>query len=177
MVRRQADPLDGALAGDVSGIEPCYPTVSVVRTDVRREQRTKAETVLALRCCSVTDSPDCGSPISYLVLGPGTPIYASGNERIGTVEQVLYVETEDVFDGIVIRSDGDLRFVDADQVDQIYERCVITSLTAEEARRLPPPAGGPPVFQVDPAEATGRSFGDRVRRLFGKGGGWKKRPG
>lgn len=124
----------------------------------------------------VANSLDCGSPISYLVLGPGTPVYASGHERIGTVERVLYVETEDVFDGIVIQSDGDLRFVDADQVDQIYERCVITRLTAEKARHLPPPTGGPPVFQVDPAEATGRSFGARFRRLFGKGG-WKKRPG
>jgi hypothetical protein len=121
-------------------------------------------------------STECGAPISVLVLRQGTAVYAAGRERIGVVERVLYVETEDVFDGIVIQSDGVLRFVDADQVDQIYERCVITSLTAEEARQLPPPAGGPPVFQVDPAEATGRSFGDRLRRLFGKGG-WKKRPG
>jgi hypothetical protein len=118
---------------------------------------------------------DCGSPISYLVLGQGTVVCAAGRERIGTVKQVLYVEAEDVFDGIVIQTDDGLRFVDAGQVDQIYERCVITTLTPAEARQLPLPEAGPSVFQVDPAEATGRSFRDRLRRLFGKGG-WEKRP-
>ena len=120
-------------------------------------------------------SLDCGSPISYLALGQGTAVYAAGRERIGAIEKVLYVEAEDVFDGIVIQTDDGLRYVDADQVDRIYERCVITTLTAEQARQLPLPTGGPPVFQVDAAEETGRSFRDRLRRLFGKGG-WKKRP-
>ena len=121
-------------------------------------------------------TPDCGSPVSYLALGQGTAVYAAEWERIGTVESVRYVESEDVFDGIVVQTQDGLRFVDADQVDRIYERCVITTLTPEEARQLPVPTGGPPVFRVDPAEETGRSFRDRLRRLFGKGGGWKKSP-
>ncbi len=121
------------------------------------------------------DQPsDCGSPVSYLALGAGTPVYATGWEQIGTVESVRYVEAQDVFDGIVVQTQDGLRFVDADQVDRIYERCVITTLTPEQARQLPVPAGGPPVFGVDPAEATGPSLRDRLRRLFGKGG-WKKR--
>jgi len=119
------------------------------------------------------DSLDCGSPIAYLALAPGTAVYASGRERIGSVEKVLYVETEDVFDGIVIRKGDDLRFLDADQIEGIYERCVITALTADQAGQLPPPKGGPPVYRVDPAEATGPSLGARFRRLFGKGG-WKQ---
>ena len=122
------------------------------------------------------DSSDLGSPISYFVLKQGTAVCAVGREQIGTVAQVLYVEQEDVFDGIVIQTDHGLRFVDADQVDGIYERCVVTNLTVEQTGELPPPESGPPVYQVDTAEATGRSFGDRLRRLFGKGG-WKKRPG
>ena len=121
------------------------------------------------------DSLDCGSPIAYLALAPGTAVYTAGNERIGSVEKVLYVEAEDVFDGIVIRAGTALRFLDADQVDSIYERCVITTLTAEQAGQLPDPKEGPPVYRVDPAEATGPSLGARFRRLFGKGG-WKKRP-
>jgi hypothetical protein len=121
------------------------------------------------------DSPDCGSPIAYLALEPGTAVYAAGRERIGSVERVLYVEAEDVFDGIVIRTSSDLRFLDSDQVEGIYERCVITTLTADQARLLPPPKEGPGVYRVDPAEATGPSLGARLRRLFGKGG-WKKRP-
>jgi hypothetical protein len=118
---------------------------------------------------------DCGPPISYLVLEKGTPVYASGGERIGTVERVLYVEQEDVFDGVAILTDTGARFVDADCVDRIYERCVRTTLSVEQAATLPPPEGGPPVFKVDPAEATGPSLRDRFKRLFGKGG-WKGRP-
>jgi hypothetical protein len=120
---------------------------------------------------------DCGSPIAYLALAPGTAVYAAGRERIGSVEKVLYVETEDVFDGIVIRKGDDLRFLDSDQVEGIYERCVITTLTADQAEQLPTPKEGPPVYRVDPAEATGRSLWDRIRRLFGRGGGWERRAG
>jgi hypothetical protein len=47
---------------------------------------------------------DCGSPIAYLVLRSGTAVYASGNEQIGTVDRVLFVQEEDVFDGIVIHT-------------------------------------------------------------------------
>ena len=122
------------------------------------------------------DGPDLGSPISYLVLRQGTPVYAAGREQVGSVEKTLYVEQEDVFDGIVIRAGDGLRFVDADQVEGIYERGVVTNLTAEQAGRLPAPEGGAPVYEVDVAEATGKSIGDRLRRLFGKGGGWTKRP-
>jgi hypothetical protein len=122
------------------------------------------------------ESLERGSPISYYALTPGTAVLATGGEGIGTVEKVLYVEAEDVFDGVVIRAGTDLRFVDADQVESIYERCVITTLTADQAGQLPPPKDGPPVYRVDPAEVTGKSLGARLRRLFGKGG-WKKRPG
>jgi hypothetical protein len=122
------------------------------------------------------DSLDRGSPISYYALTPGTAVLATGGEGIGAVEKVLYVEAEDVFDGIVIRTGTDLRFLDADQVDRIYERCVITTLTADQAGQLPPPKDGPAVYRVDPAEATGPSLGARLRRRVGKGG-WKQRPG
>ena len=120
------------------------------------------------------DSRDYGAPIAYLVLEQGTAVVASDHSPIGAVEHVLYVEAEDVFDGIVIRKGDDLRFLDADQVEGIYERCVITTLTAKQAGQLPDPKEGPPVYRVDPAEATGPSLGARFRRLFGKGG-WKKR--
>ena len=121
------------------------------------------------------DRPDLGSPISYLVLRQGTPVLAAGRRQVGTVEKALYVEQEDVFDGIVIRTDQGARFLDADQVEGIYERGVVTNLTAEQAGALPAPEGAAAVYRVDPAEATGRSLRDRVRRLFGRGG-WQRRP-
>lgn len=111
---------------------------------------------------------DCGSPIAYLVLQPGTPVYTAARERIGTVERVLFVQAEDVFDGIVVQTDQGLRFVDAPEVDRIFERCVITSLSLEQARALPLPEQGPAVYGVDPSQGTGRSLGDHFRRWFGK---------
>jgi hypothetical protein len=120
------------------------------------------------------ESPDCGSPIAYLVLQPGTAVYASGRKQIGTVEHVRFVEEEDVFEGIVIRTGAGLRFVDSDRVERIYERCVLTTLTPEEAEALPAPESGPAVYHADPADGRGTSLGDRFRRLFGKAR-WSKR--
>ena len=117
---------------------------------------------------------DCGSPIAYLVLQPGTAVYTSGRERIGTVEQVLFVQEEDVFDGIVVQTGDGPRFVDASQVDGIFERCVITSLSLEQANALPPPEHAPPVYGVDPAQGTGTSLRARFGRWFGKAR-WSRR--
>jgi hypothetical protein len=120
------------------------------------------------------ETMDCGSPIAYLVLQQGTAVYTSEQERIGTVETVRFVEEEDVFEGIVIRTVAGLRFVDSDLVDRIYERCVLTTLTPEEAEALPAPEAGPAVYHADPADGLGTSLGDRFRRLFGKAR-WSKR--
>jgi hypothetical protein len=117
---------------------------------------------------------DCGSPIAYLVLEPGTAVYTSGRERIGTVEQVLFVQEEDVFDGIVVQTGDGARFVDASDVDGIFERCVITSLSLEQAKALPPPEIAPPVYGVDPAQGTGTSLRARFGRWFGKAR-WSRR--
>ena len=121
------------------------------------------------------ENPDWGSPIAYLVLAKGTPVYAAGETYVGTVGHVLFVPEKDIFDGIVVQTDGGERFVDADRVDQIYERRVITTLTADDVRALPPPKDAPPVYGVDPSEDTGRSLGARFRRLF-KRGTWSERP-
>jgi len=123
----------------------------------------------------VTDgTTDCGSPISYLVLTAGTPVYTSAREQLGTVEAVLFVETEDVFEGIVVKTGDGRRLVDSAQIAEIYERCVVTNLSAEQAKALPEPAPGPPVFQADAVAGSGPSLRDRFLRLFGRGG-WKER--
>src|SRR6266851_8144427 len=119
------------------------------------------------------EMPDCGSPIAYLVLASGTAVYASDRSLIGKVEHVLFVPEEDVFDGIVIETRDGPRFVDASDIDRIYERCVITTLTAEQARALTPHQPGPPVYHDDPALGAGSSLRDRYLKLFRKGG-WTK---
>jgi hypothetical protein len=120
------------------------------------------------------ENPDWGSPIAYLVLQPGTAVVAKDGAQIGTVEHVLYVAEEDVFDGIVVRTPDGLRFVEASDVDRIYERRVITSLSPEDAKALPAPEGAPAVYGVDPADGIGPSLHDHYRRLF-KRGTWQQR--
>ena len=62
---------------------------------------------------------------------------------------MLEVPELDVFDGIVIATDAGLRFIDADQVQQITRSRIQTSLDDAQAAQLSPP-GGPeqlPAFQ------------------------------
>ncbi len=117
---------------------------------------------------------DYGSPIAYLVLEQGTPVHSADDAQIGTVEHVLFVPEEDVFDGIVIQTADGPRFVDADQVGKIYERCVLTTLSAEDAAKLPAPEGAPPVYETDPSDGAGPSLHDHYRRWFKKGK-WSER--
>lgn len=118
------------------------------------------------------ESRDYGAPIAYLVLAQGTAVVASDHSPIGAVEHVLYVEAEDVFDGIVVQTPDGLRFVDRDDVDRIFERAVVTALTPDQARALPPPDSSAPAYGVDPGDGIGPSLHDHYRRLFGKGR-WK----
>jgi hypothetical protein len=119
----------------------------------------------------MADEPtDCGDPIAYEVLEQGTAVYASDRTRIGAVKHVLFVPEEDVFDGIVIDTDDGERFVARDDVDRIHERCVLTTLTREQAKALPEGEHGAPVYKDDPALGAGRSLRDHYLRIFRKGG-------
>jgi hypothetical protein len=83
---------------------------------------------------------DLGTPGSYMSLGRDTPVLSSDGEELGRVEEVRADAAADVFDGLVIATGalgGDRRFVEAAQVDEIYERGVVLTLDAGEARDLP----------------------------------------
>jgi hypothetical protein len=110
--------------------------------------------------------------ISYQVLRKGVPVRASGGEEVGTVEHVLQVPELDVFDGIVLKTPGGLRFADADQVADITDRYVLLNLAAEEAGRLGRPQASA-VYHADPSEDAGRSLHDWFGRMFGRGH-WKR---
>jgi hypothetical protein len=79
---------------------------------------------------------DYGSPISYMVLDAGTPVVCNQGYLVGHVRQVLAVAEKDIFDGILIDADGP-RFVDAYQVDYIYERAVVLAMAHTEVAQLP----------------------------------------
>jgi hypothetical protein len=110
--------------------------------------------------------------ISYQALPKGVPVQASGGEEIGTVEHVLQVPELDVFDGVVLKTTGGLRFADASQVADITDRYVVLNLPADEAERLGRPQA-PSVYHADPSEHAGSSLHDRFGRMFGRSH-WKR---
>jgi hypothetical protein len=110
--------------------------------------------------------------ISYQALRMGVLVRASGGEEIGTVEHVLEVPELDVFDGIVVKTPGGLRFADADQVADITDRYVVLNLPVEDTERLGRPQG-PAVYHADPSEHASGSLHDWFGRTFGRGH-WKR---
>jgi hypothetical protein len=107
---------------------------------------------------------DEGTPIAYTGLPAGVPVVSSSGQEFGTVEHVLQIPEEDLFDGIVVATAGGLRFVDRDQIDNITTARVTCLLSDEEAAALPAPQGAMPTFEVE----QGTSLHDRFGRLFGR---------
>jgi uncharacterized protein YrrD len=94
---------------------------------------------------------DLGSPSSYLELGKGAECYSCDGEKVGEVEHVLAAPQEDIFDGIVLDTSvlpGGHRFVDAEQVEEIFERGVLLKIDRQEADALPEPTANPAVMEV-----------------------------
>jgi hypothetical protein len=85
---------------------------------------------------------DDGHQIGYQALPRGVPVVSSDGIQLGTVHRVLDNAREHIFDGIVIRTDRGLRFVDAPEVARIAERRVSLTVDAAEAARLPEWRGG-----------------------------------
>ena len=50
---------------------------------------------------------------------------------------------------------GGHRFVDAPEVEEIYERGVVLKIDAAEAAKLPEPRANPGALEVDPADLVG----------------------
>jgi hypothetical protein len=115
----------------------------------------------------VTD--DRGAPIAYTVLAEGTAVHSADGHQLGTVKRVLADEGTDVFDGIVVDTDDGRRFVDAPEVDALYERLVVLTITAEQARQLSEPSAGPAVIDVsadDVAGERGHPVRDAARKTW-----------
>lgn len=103
-----------------------------------------------------------GAPISYMVLAEDTPVYSSDGQELGTVKRVLADTGADIFDGLIVdTSDGD-RFVDAPNVDSLYERAVVLALSADDARHMPEPTASPAVMEPTADDIAGDTAGDTV---------------
>jgi uncharacterized protein YrrD len=98
---------------------------------------------------------DLGAPSSYLDLASGVPVYSSDGENLGKVEHVLADAEDDIFDGIVLDTSalpGGRRFVDAPEVDRIFERGVVLKIDAASAESLPEPTANPASLEVNPGD-------------------------
>jgi hypothetical protein len=101
--------------------------------------------------------PDLGEPSSYLNLGKGAEVYCRDGEKVGDVEHALAAEDADIFDGLVLDTSvlpGGHRFVDAAQVEEIFERGVVLKLDRQEAERLPEPSASPATLEVTPDDIS-----------------------
>jgi hypothetical protein len=120
---------------------------------------------------------DLGSKVSYLVAKRGIPVYSSDEVNLGTVVEVLDAPEADIFDGVVFdttpKRPGGHKFVDAPEVEGIYERGVILTIDAAAAAQLAAPGKNPGSITVSPDDVAGEpapSFWSRAwDRLSGKG--------
>lgn len=112
------------------------------------------------------------TPISYLALTKDTPVLGARGDKIGKVERVLDDQSLDLFDGITVRTNEGLRFVDRDAITEITDQYVRT--TADSASDLPRP-DAPPVFHPNDEAFEKESIVERVKDLFGdEKPGWKR---
>jgi PRC-barrel domain len=113
---------------------------------------------------------DLGQPVAYLAFDAGTDVVSSDGEVVGKVEHVLAAEEEDIFDGLVIDTrfgPGGHRFVDAEQVDELYERGAVLTITAEEVDGLPEPTESPGALESHGAEDSPPSpLEQKLRRAW-----------
>src|ERR1700710_604346 len=95
---------------------------------------------------------DLGFKVSYLAAKKGIPVYTSDEVKIGTVVEVLDAPEADLFDGIIFDTTknrpGGHKFVDAPEVEGIYERGVILTIDAAAAAQLAAPGENPGTIEV-----------------------------
>jgi hypothetical protein len=113
--------------------------------------------------------PDLGQPSSYLALDRGTRVYSSDGADLGEVQHVLGDAGLDLFDGFVLDTSvlpGGHRFVDASQVEEVYERGVVLTVDAATAERLPKPSANPGEVEVGPDDLVAAGGRDKLRRAW-----------
>jgi uncharacterized protein YrrD len=110
-----------------------------------------------------------GDPSSYMALKPGVPVYSCDGHKVGEVEHVLADLDTDIFDGVVLDTSvlpGGHRFVDAPEVEEIFERGMLLKLDRTAAEQLPEPSANPAVMREDPAEKPDGKLESKLKRAW-----------
>lgn len=112
---------------------------------------------------------DLGPPSSYLALPEGARVYSCDGTELGRVEHVLAAEDADIFDGIVLDRSilpGGHRFVEAEQVEEIFERGALLKIDAAAAENLPEPSENPGTLRIGQADAEQGPLEEKLRRAW-----------
>jgi hypothetical protein len=108
-----------------------------------------------------------------MALKKDTPVLGADGSEIARVERVLDDPAQDLFDGITVRTESGLRFVDADAVVEITDKYVRTS--AQSADALPEPSGSPVFTPNEDALTEKDTFLERALDVFGdEKPGWER---
>jgi hypothetical protein len=111
---------------------------------------------------------DLGKPSSYRSCDAGLAVFSCDGEQVGRVEHVLADPDTDIFDGIVLDTSvlpGGHRFVDAAQVEEIFERGVLLKVDRRAAEALPEPSENPAALELGPDDLAQRDEDALRRRL------------
>jgi hypothetical protein len=115
---------------------------------------------------------DLGAKVSYLVVKSGIPVFAKGGEKLGNVVRSLAAPEADLFDGIVFdttpHKPGGHKFVDAPEVDSLYERGVVLSIDADEAAKLAAPGKNPGTVTVSADDVAGEPPAGFMQRAWNR---------
>ncbi len=114
---------------------------------------------------------DNAEPVSYEGVPLGVPVLSSTGRHFGTLEKVLEIPAEDLFDGVIVKTHDGRRFVDRDQIAEITKEYIKCELDDDATGHLPEPSGTP-AFDANAGYGEGTSFREWVHRTFGHGG-WK----
>ena len=109
---------------------------------------------------------DDAEPISYRGVQPGTPVRSSTGREFGTLDKVLEIPEEDLFDGVIVTTSAGRRFVDRDQIDQITTRYITCNLDDAAVDALPPPSGAP-IYRAHQGATSGVT--GWFNKRFGRG--------
>lgn len=117
----------------------------------------------------MTEPPgEHGYRIAFEALERGTPVRTSDGDEIGTVKKVMIVHEKHLFDGIVVSTASGDRFVDAPEVDEIFERLVTLKLDSSAAASLPEPGENPAAMKVNPADFSKGGVRGLWNRITGR---------
>lgn len=109
---------------------------------------------------------DHGAPGSYLTLRDGTPVFGADDVEAGTVSHVLAVPDDDIFDGLVVKAAAGHRFVDATQVQEIFEGGVVLNVAASAVESMPEPSENPAALSASPDDTVQGGLHDKLRRAW-----------